>query len=300
MYRLSPAMRRLPALLLVPLMVLAACSSKTSTSTTSSTTAVAAPPTFPAGSAMDLIQKRGKLIVGTKFDQPLFGLKDAATGKVEGFDADIAREIAKGIFGADGANKVEFIEAVSKNREPFIQDGKVDIVVATYTIKATRKQVVDFAGPYFLAHEDIMVKKDDTAIKSVTDLNGKKVCSVQGSTSIKNLMTQAPQSDTSITFDIYSKCAEALGDGRVQAVVTDNAILAGLVSQSEGKYKVVNAPFSDEPYGIGLKKGDTAFRTFLNDRLVAIEGDGTWKKLFEASVAVGGVQTPTPPQPDRY
>jgi glutamate transport system substrate-binding protein len=113
-------------------------------------------------------------------------------------------------------------------------------------------------------------------------------------------MAKAPQSDTSITFDTYSKCAEALGDGRVQAVVTDNAILAGLVSQSEGKYKVVNAPFSDEPYGIGLKKGDSAFRTFLNDRLETIERNGTWKALFTATVAIGGVATPVPPQVNRY
>jgi glutamate transport system substrate-binding protein len=251
---------------------------------------------------MDAIQKRGKLVVGTKFDQPLFGLKDPTTGKVEGFDTDIAREMAKGIFGAISNidSKVDFVETVSKNREPYIQDGKVDIVVATYTINGTRKQVVDFAGPYFLAHEDIMVKKTDNTIKSVTDLNGKKVCSVQGSTSIKNLMTKAPQADTSITFDVYSKCAEALGDGRVVAVVTDNAILAGLVSQSNGTFKVVNAPFSDEPYGIGLKKGDAAFRTFLNDRLQTIEQDGTWKKLFTATVGTVGVEIPTPPVPDRY
>ncbi|GAC1318261.1 MAG: glutamate ABC transporter substrate-binding protein [Acidimicrobiales bacterium] len=251
---------------------------------------------------MDTIQKRGKLIVGTKFDQPLFGLKDPTSGKVEGFDVDIAREMAKGIFGnvKDLDSKVEFVETVSKNREPFIQEGKVDIVVATYTINAKRKEVIDFAGPYFLAHEDIMVKKDESTIKSVTDLNNKKVCSAQGSTSIKNLMAKAPQADTSITFDTYSKCAEALADGRVQAEVTDNAILAGLVSQGEGKFKVVNAPFSDEPYGIGLKKGDDAFRTFLNDRLAKIEGDGTWKKLFTDTVAKGGVDTPTPPAPERY
>jgi glutamate transport system substrate-binding protein len=300
--------RRPPTLfLLVPLLALtglAACgsSSKSTTPANTATTVAARPPTFPAGSAMDTIQKRGSLIVGTKFDQPLFGLKDAATGKVEGFDADIAREIAKGIFGsvANIDSKIQFVETVSKNREPFLQDGKVDVVVATYTVNDTRKQLVDFAGPYFLAHEDIMVKKADDSIKSVTDLNGKKVCSVQGSTSIKNLIAKAPQADTSITFDTYSKCAAALSDGRVVAEVTDNAILAGLVSQSNGDFKLVNAPFSDEPYGIGLKKGDTASRTFLNDRLATIEQNGTWKKLFEASVGTAGIPTPDPPAINRY
>src|SRR3954452_17853961 len=212
-------------------LVMAACGSddKDDADVSSSKTEAKAP-TFPAGSTMDGIQKKGKLVVGTKFDQPLFGLKNPTNGKVEGFDVEIANLIAKGIFGNDITGKVDFVEAVSKNREPFIQNGTVDIVVATYTINATRKQVVDFAGPYFIAHQDIMVKKGDTSIKSVTDLNGKKVCSVQGSTSIKNLQTQAPQADTSITFDTYSKCAKALSDGRVQAVTTDNVILAGLVA----------------------------------------------------------------------
>jgi glutamate transport system substrate-binding protein len=144
-----------------------------------------------------------------------------------------------------------------------------------------------------------MVRKDENSIKSVTDLNGKKVCSVQGSTSIKNLVAKAPQADTSITFDTYSKCAEALGDGRVQAEVTDNSILAGLAAQSSGKYKVLNAPFSDEPYGIGLKKGDAAFRTFLNDTIQKLEDNGTWKKLFDNDVSSGGVK-PELPKIDRY
>ncbi len=301
--------RRLPAfLLLVPLALTAlACSSTktpspTATGGSTATTAAALPPTFPAGSAMDTIQKRGKLIVGTKFDQPLFGLKDPTSGNLDGFDIDIAREMARGIFGSAGNidSKINFVETVSKNREPFIQDGKVDIVVATYTINATRKQIVDFAGPYFLAHEDIMVRKADNSIKSVTDLNGKKVCSVQGSTSLKNLVAMAPQADTSITFDTYSKCAAALTDGRVQAEVTDNAILAGLVSQSTGEFKLVNAPFSDEPYGIGLKKGDAALRTYLNDRLTTIQKNGTWTKLFEKTVGTVGIPTPEPPAIDRY
>src|SRR3954451_14234590 len=166
-------------------MFAAACGSDKK-SDTSKTETPKAPPTFTAGSAMDVIQKKGKIVVGTKFDQPLFGLKNPTNGKVEGFDVEIANLMAKGIFGGNIDGKVEFVEAVSKNREPYIQEGKVDIVVATYTINDTRKQVVDFAGPYFIAHQDIMVKKGDTSIKSVDDLNGKKVCSAQGSTSIKN------------------------------------------------------------------------------------------------------------------
>jgi glutamate transport system substrate-binding protein len=252
---------------------------------------------------MDTIQKRGRLRVGTKFDQPLFGLKNPVTGDVEGFDVDIAKLMAVGIFGGDTdsvKDKVEFVETVSKNREPFIQEGKVDIVVATYTINDTRKQQVDFAGPYLVANQDIMVRQDDTAIKTVADLNGKKVCSATGSTSIKNIQAKAPKADLSISFDKYSLCAEALADRRVDAVTTDDAILAGLVNDNPGKFKLLGADLSDEPYGIGLKKGDDAFRNFLNDRLEEIFESGEWAEAFQATVGKVITATPEPPQVDRY
>jgi glutamate transport system substrate-binding protein len=266
-------------------------------------TTVAGPPKFEAGTTMAKIQQKGKLVVGTKFDQPGFGLKDAATGEVEGFDTEIAELIAVRIFGGTVEtveDKIEFVETVSAVRESSIIDGKVDMVVATYTINDARKQVVDFAGPYFEAKQDIMVKKDDTSIKSVEDLNGKKVCSAQGSTSLKNIQAKAPQADVSIQFKTYSECASALGDGRVQAVSTDNTILAGLVQASGGAYKLLDAPFSDEPYGIGIKKGDEDFRTFLNDALEEITEGDEWKDAFEATLGKLGLDTPEAPEVDRY
>jgi glutamate transport system substrate-binding protein len=295
---------RLLALLAVVALAAAACGSdKKTTSSGATATTVSKAPTFAAGSTMATIQQKGKLVVGTKFDQPGFGLKNPTTGKVEGFDVEIAKLMAVGIFGgtaADVDSKIEFVETVSAVRESSIVDGKVDMVAATYTINDARKQIVDFAGPYFVAKQDIMVKKDDTSIKSVTDLNGKKVCSAQGSTSIKNVAAKAPQADLSIQFKTYSECAAALGDGRVQAVSTDNTILAGLVQQSAGAFKLVGNPFSDEPYGIGIKKGDDAFRTFLNDRIEAIQDSGDWKKAFDATLGKLGLKAPTPPKPDRY
>jgi glutamate transport system substrate-binding protein len=173
------------------------------------------------------------------------------------------------------------------------------MVVATYTINDARKQVVDFAGPYFVARQDIMVAADDDSITSVDDLNGKKVCTVQGSTSATNLTKAAPDSEVTL-FDTYSQCAEALGDGRVEAVTTDNTILAGLVQASDGAYKLVGAPFSDEPYGIGVKKGDDDFREFINDRLEEIFGDGSWATAFESTLGALGLETPEPPEVDRY
>jgi len=248
------------------------------------------------------IQAKGKMTVGIKFDQPGVGLRNPTNNAYEGFDVEIAKLMAVGIFGGsvDAVNsKIEFKEAVSKNREPFLQNGDVDIVVASYTINDTRKQQVDFAGPYLIAHQDILVKTSDTTVKSVGDLNGKKVCSVQGSTSEKNVVAKAPQSQL-LSFDDYSKCTEALTDGRVVAVTTDGPILAGYVSKSNGAFKVLNAPFTDEPYGIGLKKGDDVFRAFLNDQLQKIEANGQWAKAFEATLGKLGLALPTPPPIDRY
>src|SRR6266436_37442 len=161
-------------------------------------------PVFAPGTTMAALQQKGRIRVGTKFDQPLFELKNPITGDIQGFDVEIAKIMAQGIFGGtlkDAAKKIEFMETVSKVRETFIQEGKVDIVVATYGITAARKQVVDFAGPYYVASQDIMVRKDDNSIHSVTDLNGKKVCSVQGSTSLVNVAAKAPRADLSISFD---------------------------------------------------------------------------------------------------
>ena len=258
-------------------------------------------PTFPEGSTMARIQERGQLIVGTKFDQPLFGLKNPTNDEIEGFDVEIATLIAEGIFGAGAADgKVRFVETPSKVRETVIRQGRVDIVAATYTINDERKTQVDFAGPYYVAGQDIMVRADEDGIASVDDLNGRKVCSAQGSTSIDNVREQAPQSDLSITFDLYSLCAEALRDGRVDAVSTDNGILAGLVQASEGELKLVEAPFTEEPYGIGLKRGDGDFRTFLNDRLEEIVESGEWQEAFEATVGQVISEVPEPPAVDRY
>jgi glutamate transport system substrate-binding protein len=255
-------------------------------------------PTVAAGSSVEAIKNKGKITIGVKFDVPLFGLKNPTNNQIEGFDVEIGKIIAKTIFGDD--SKVEFVEAVSKNREPFIQDGKVDLVISTYTINDTRKQIVDFAGPYYVAGQDILVKSDDTSIKGVEDLNGKQVCSVTGSTSLTNVQQKAPKADVSIVFDKYSLCVEALNDGRVQAVTTDNIILLGFVADSGGKLKVVGNPFTTEPYGIGLKKGDTALRTFVNDVLDATYADGSWKAAYDKTVGKSGQPAPTPPAVNRY
>ena len=263
-------------------------------------TAAPGPPQFAAGSTMAAIQTRGKLILGTKFDQPLFGLKNPTNNQVEGFDVEIGKIIAKAIFGGDAAGKIEYQETTSKVREDAVKDGKVDIVVATYTINDARKQIVDFAGPYYVAGQDILVKKSNTTITGIESLAGKKVCTVQGSTSLTNIQAKAPQADVSITFDKYSLCVEALKDGRVEAVTTDNIILLGFINDDPQNLKLVNKPFTTEPYGIGVKKGDTAFRTFVNDTLEKAYADGSWRKAWDATAGKTGQAAPTPPPVNRY
>jgi glutamate transport system substrate-binding protein len=252
---------------------------------------------FAEGTTMARLKEAGTVTVGTKFDQPLFGLKNLE-GNPEGFDVEIAKLIA-GEMGI-AADKVKFTESVSANREPFIQQDKVDFVVATYTINDERKQVVDFAGPYYVAGQDIMVAKGNPeGIAGPEDLAGKKVCSVTGSTPAENIRTNYP--DAQLTeFDVYSKCAEALKNGQVQAVTTDNVILLGLISQDPEAFELVGKPFTEEPYGIGLKKGDTEFRNFINDTLEKAFQDGRWLAAWDATAGKVATDKPTPPAVDRY
>jgi glutamate transport system substrate-binding protein len=246
------------------------------------------------------IRDKGKLIVGTKFDQPGFG-NVSMTDQPEGFDIEVAKLIAKGIFGDDIEGKVEFIEAQSRVREEFIQQGKVDLVAATYSITDERKGKVGFAGPYLIAGQSLLVKKSDNSINGPENLAGKKVCSVQNSTPYKRIQQIAPEADVSLVFDAYADCVEALKDGRIDAVTTDDQILLGYAAENPDQLKVVGKPFSNEPYGIGVKKDDTGFRNFVNDQLQKAYDNGTWAKAYADTIgAKTGATTPPPPPLDRY
>jgi glutamate transport system substrate-binding protein len=254
---------------------LAACSSGTKKAGDTAKTQ------FPAGSTMEKIQKRGKLIVGTDDATPLFSIKNPTTGKMEGFDADIARLIAKEITGSE--NNVEFIQTTAENREPFIETGKVDVVVETYSITDERKRVVSFAGPYYVAGQDMLVAKSDTSIKSVEDLNGKTVCAITGTTTERNVKDAAPNAKV-VNFEGANTCIEGVKDGRFPVYVDDDVTLIGNVEQNPDQLKMVGAPFTKEPYGIGLKKDDDTFRSFLNDLLEKHIKNGTWEKLFQDNI----------------
>ncbi|GAA0955843.1 glutamate ABC transporter substrate-binding protein [Frigoribacterium faeni] len=249
---------------------------------------------FEDGTTMARLAEAGTITIGTKFDQPLFGLDDGS-GVPQGFDAEIGKLVAAKLGIAAG--DIEWVETVSANREPFIQNGDVDLVIATYTINDARKEVVSFAGPYYTAGQDLLVLEGNPeGIEGADDLEGKAVCTVSGSTSEANV---AEYTTDIIATDTYSNCLEPLRTGAVAAVTTDNVILAGLADQNEGEFEVVGAPFTEEPYGIGLGLDDTDFRMFINDTLQDAEDDGTWDELWEAT-AGAVLPTPEPPAIDRY
>jgi glutamate transport system substrate-binding protein len=229
-----------------------------------------------------------KLVIGVKADQPGLGLQTGGT--YAGFDIEIAKIVAKGL-GVDPSG-IEWKTTVSANREPFIQQGQVDLVVATYTINDERKKVVNFAGPYYVAGQDLLVPTNST-ITGPESLAGKKVCSVTGSTPAKRIQTDYKQAKLQ-QFDSYSKCVTALAGGQVDAVTTDDIILAGYAAQPQyaGKFKVVGKTFSEEPYGIGLKKNDTAGCNKINDILKTAATDGSYKAAWDSTLGKSGKAAP--------
>jgi glutamate transport system substrate-binding protein len=283
-------------------LVLAGCSSQAGNQaqdTSGTTAAVATDVSFAPGTTMARLNEAGTITVGTKFDQPGFGLLNPRTKVPEGFDVEVAKIVA-GKLGI-APEKIEWTETVSANRESFIQNGQVDYVVATYTINDTRKQQVDFGGPYYVAGQDIMVAKGNPLkIEGPDDLAGKNVCSVEGSTPAQNIRDHYPQATLTL-FDVYSKCADALDNGQVDAVTTDNVILTGLVAGSPDKRELVGRPFTQEPYGIGLKKGDTEFRNFVDDVLEESFENGSWAAAWDRTAGkITGQAAPEPPTVDRY
>ncbi|MEV3986691.1 glutamate ABC transporter substrate-binding protein [Nonomuraea sp. NPDC049758] len=234
-------------------------------------------------SVLEKVQDGGKVVVGTKWDQPSLGLKKGS--EPEGFDVDVAKAVLKEMNGGKDA-QIEWKESASSNREPFLQNGTVDIIFATYSITEERKAKVSFGGPYVIAHQDIMVRKDDAAINAPQDLKGKKICKAAGSNSYKRVTDPPPDGKLDIdatTVDAanYSECVQKLSGSNLDAVTTDDLILAGFAKQAGGNFKVLGQGFTDEKYGIGLKKGDTKTCEAVNTAVKKIWDNGTMKQLLE-------------------
>ncbi len=237
-----------------------------------------------------------KIVIGTKFDQPGLGFKNP-DGTVTGFDVDVATYVA-GELGYT-PEQIEWKESPSPQRETMIANDQVDYIVATYSITDARKEKVSFAGPYLLTGQSLMVRADNTDITGKESLqNNKKLCSVSGSTPAQKIKAEFPGVQLQ-QYDTYSACVDALKNGGIDAVTTDQVILAGYVAQAPDKLKLVGEPFSEERYGIGLKKDDTELQTKINDALEKMAADGAWTAAFEKNLGPAGLTAPTPPAVDR-
>jgi glutamate transport system substrate-binding protein len=254
-------------------------------------------PEFDEGTTMAELADAGEVTVGTKFDQPGFGLL-GLEDKPEGFDVEIAKIIAAELGIAE--DDITWKETPSDVREQVIEDGEVDYVVATYTINDERRQRISFAGPYYEAGQMLMVASDNDTIVNPEDIKAnpdQQVCSVTGSTPSENIKQYLANPKQLTLFDVYDKCADALRTGQVDVVTTDNVILLGFVSESDGAFKLVGEQFTEEPYGIGITKGDVEFCEFINQTLQDNE-DAYLEAWNSTAGEVEGTEEPTLPEPD--
>lgn len=254
---------------------------------------------YPADTAMAKIQKRGKIIVGVKYDFPLFGLKNPVTGDLEGMDIELAKGIAEDLTGS--AKNIEFVEVNSGNREVFLQQHKVDIVIATYPPNPAREKAVDFAGPYIMSPIGTMVNKGDNTIKKVSDLNGKNICVTKGSGSETYVPLNAPKAKLTV-FGTMTQCMEALEEKRVDGITTTQSLLLGQMSQNPGKFQLIptellnkTGKVASDNDSIGLPKGDKALHDYLDAYLKKIFANGEWKKMYDSTIGTVSPGAATPP-----
>ncbi len=279
------------AIVLLFSLILAACAPTVPPAPTGSP-AIRGIPKAAEGTSLRKIQDRGKLMAGVKYDVPTFGYLNPITNKLEGFDVDIVKGIAQYIFGDPEA--VEFKQAVTKDRIPFLKDGIVDVVASTMTITEERTKEIDFADTYYVAGQSLLVPATST-ISSISNLAGKKVATAKGSTSETNIRQKAPGAEV-ILFDTYSEAVQAMDTNRADAVTTDDIILYGYAKQAPNKYKVVGGQFTVEPYGIGVALGNKELLNAVNEALREMIKSGEWAKIYEKNLP--GSKAPSPPPAD--
>ncbi|MFF1399933.1 glutamate ABC transporter substrate-binding protein [Streptomyces sp. NPDC058287] len=260
-------------------------------------------PTYTVASGVKLdsatlkrAQKAGKIVIGAKNDQPYLGFQDT-DGKRSGFDIEIAKMVAADL--GFKPSQIEFKTIDSNVRETTISKGEVDLYVGTYTINDERKKQVGFAGPYFMAGADLLVRGDEKGITGPDSVKGKTVCSIKGSTPLQEIKKPKYGAKT-VELSKYSECVQQLLNNEVDAVTTDDAILKGYAAQRPGKLKVVGKPFTEEPYGVGMNKDDKALREAVSKALEAHEKNGDYKKAYDATLGLSKSAYTAPPALERY
>lgn len=285
-----------PATTLVPL---PGCTEDNVTESFPPTSPLPAPGRFDDGSYMAEIQKRGRLIVGTAADVLLYAYRNPKTNRIEGFDVDVAREVAKAIFGDTGNidDHIEFKIITYADRIPNLERGDVDLVAHTMTINCNRWSVISFSSQYYDAHQKLLVSTSDTTSKSLLDLKGKTVCVAKGSTNLEELKKSQYSEVKRAEVDDLSDCLVLFQQGKVDAITGDDTVLIGFVAQ-DPYAQIVGENITDEPYGLGINKDHTEFVAFVNGVLEKMRKDGTWTDLYQRNITdkAAGVTTPKPPE----
>lgn len=283
--------RRLAAVVAAGALVLAGCSTSDDNKNEYAV-AVVSDPAFPAGTTMDKLHSAGKIRIGVKFDQPGIGYKEPGSSVPSGFDIEVAKIIAGQLgISSDG---IEWVETVSQDREAFLRDGKVDIVVASYTITDERRELVGMAGPYYVTGQQLLVRSGDDSISGPKDVKGRKVCSATGSQSLTTI--QKKYGATTVPLPTYSKCVDRLLNGSVDAVTTDGAILRGFAAQEPEKLAVVGKPFTTSDYGVGYRKNDRAMCEFIDTTLNDAFDDMEWDLALLRTLFRTTNELPDPPK----
>ena len=249
---------------------------------------------FEDGSKMAELAEAGEITVGVKYDQPGLGFKDASADVPSGFDVEIAKLLVADLGIDPSSDAVTWEETISDNREPYLEAGRVDLVLASYSITDERRQIVGQTGPYFLTGQQVLVSADSD-VTGIEDLQGEEVCSASGSTSLENVEAEGA---VGAPADTYSQCAEDVLNGTVEAMSTDGSILLGLAAQNEGELKVVGDPFSEERIGVGYSLESPEMCEWINGVLEESFENGDWAAAFEATLGGDDVETPEPPTLD--
>ena len=252
--------------------------------------ALPAPNALPAGSTMAKIRAKGKLIVGVDQNTYRFGFRNPFTGNVEGFDIDMAKQITKAIFGTDSALQMRIL--TSAQREPALREHQVDIVIRTMTITCDRLEYADFSSVYYEAQQRVLVKKA-SGITGIEALGGKNVCATEGSTSLKRIAA-ASSKPVPVQVPNWTDCLVMLQQNQVDAISTDDTILAGLSAQDPFT-EVRGGQIGAEPYGMAMPKGNEDFVRFVNAVIQRMRTDGTWKATYNRWLADLLGPAPTPP-----
>jgi len=249
----------------------------------------------PAPSPVPGATPGGRLTIAIPFDEPGLGVKDGTSYR--GFDVETATYVAKAL-GVPDAN-ITWKEANADDRIQLLVNGQVDLVFSTFSITPERKQQVDFAGPYFVAHQDLLVRRNEEEITSPETLNNRVLCTVPGTTSADYVVKNYKGRIQLKELPRFSDCVRALANSEVDAVTTDDVILAGYAAEPQyrGALKVVGKGFTDEIYGVGVKKGNTQLLDQVNTALKQYIADGSWQRALETTVAPSGYRVPSPPTP---